>query len=188
MLSLFYPTTISQNSKRRNDRQFFDPFQEIFNDFDTRMSKLESNSDVKVSGLEPFGRGSTFYPPVDVYETEKEFVITSSVPGVAPSDINIDYDSTTRQLSILGEVKDEHTDEFKDKHQKVYERSYGQFERTITLPESSTVDDDNIQAEISNGVLKLIVPKMEVKTKSKRSIPITARNSIEQPKVKDKKN
>lgn len=188
MLSRLYPTYSSRAPTRRNEWGMFDPFHEIFNDFDTRMAQLEKNPDIKVSAFQPFGDGLVFSPPVDIYETDDGFIVSSSVPGVAPSDLNVDYDSRTRQLSISGEAGDEHTKEYKDKHQKVYERSYGNFERTIVLPETSAVDEDNIQAEIANGVLKLTIPKVKDKSSSKKSIPVTAKESDEAPKIKSKKN
>ncbi len=40
--------------------------------------------------------------PIDVYSTENELVLTASVPGVEPDDVNITIEGDT--LSISGEL------------------------------------------------------------------------------------
>ena len=58
-------------------------------------------------------------------------------------------------LSLKGEKKEEH--EEKEKERYLYERSYGAFQRSFTLP--STVDETKVKAEFTEGVLKITLPK-----------------------------
>ena len=58
-------------------------------------------------------------------------------------------------LTVRGEKKAEK--EQKDKNYRLIERSYGSFERSLTLPEG--VNADAIKASIDKGVLKVVVPK-----------------------------
>jgi HSP20 family protein len=51
-----------------------------------------------------------------------------------------------------------------------YERSYGQFSRSFTLPE--TVDIDNVRCDLNNGVLTLVVPKKPGSAPHRRKIQI----------------
>lgn len=89
----------------------------------------------------------------DVEETEKAYVITAELPGVKKDDVNVKiYD---KKLTITGE-------KVKDKTKKVIEgRCYGKFESTITLKEN--VIEDEITAEMENGILTIEIPKANVK-------------------------
>jgi len=92
-------------------------------------------------------------PSIDVTETDKEVEITAELPGLEEKDVQVNV--ADNLLTIRGEKKAEREDKNKDYH--VVERSYGSFSRTLELPES--VDADAIQATMSKGVLKVVVPK-----------------------------
>jgi HSP20 family protein len=104
---------------------------------------------------------------VDVSETESNFVVKASIPGINPDDLDISFSDNT--LTIRGESKDEHVEENERFHLR--ERRFGQFMRTITLP--LAVDADEIDAQHENGVLTLTLPKAE-ETKPRK---ISIRNS-----------
>jgi len=92
-------------------------------------------------------------PPVDVLETETDFVLTAEVPGVLNSQIDVQV--VDRVLILKGErswEKDAHAEHF---HQ--LESAYGSFERRFSLSEQ--IDVDGIQAELERGVLQVILPK-----------------------------
>lgn len=101
--------------------------------------------------------------PLDVEEKDDEFVVSASLPGINPDDLDITYTGST--LTIKGEFKEEK--EEKGRYH-LRERRYGSFARSITLP--STVKADKIDATYEVGVLKLRLPKAE-EAKPKR-IPI----------------
>jgi HSP20 family protein len=90
---------------------------------------------------------------MDVSETEKEIEITAELPGLEEKDVQLNV--ADNLLTIRGEKKS-HREE-KEKDYRLVERSYGSFQRTIELPNG--VNPDSIQATISKGVLKVVVPK-----------------------------
>lgn len=94
--------------------------------------------------------------PIDVYQTDDEVVVEASMPGVQPEDIDISVTGDT--LTMRGEVREEKDVEGERDYQ-VRERRYRRFARSLTLP--STVDADNAEAEIQNGILTLRIPKAE---------------------------
>ena len=92
---------------------------------------------------------------VDVSENDEVFLITASVPGVNPDDIEITISDNV--LTIKGEFKSEETIEEEKYHLR--ERRYGSFGRSLTLPVA--VNADEVDASYENGVLKLEVPKAD---------------------------
>jgi HSP20 family protein len=99
------------------------------------------------------GRTAELIPSMDVAETEKEIEITAELPGLEEKDVQVHVADNV--LTIKGEKKSEK--EQKEKNYRMFERGYGSFSRTIELPAGT--NPDTIQASLSNGVLKVIVPK-----------------------------
>jgi HSP20 family protein len=98
---------------------------------------------------------STWAPSVDIFETEKELVLTAEIPGIDEKDVEIKIEDNT--LSLKGERKFEK--ETKEENYHRIERSYGSFYRAFTLPNS--IDPEKIQATHENGVLKITMPKRD---------------------------
>jgi HSP20 family protein len=92
-------------------------------------------------------------PSVDIYETENEVVLTAEIPGVDEKDVEIKVEDNN--LTLRGERKFEK--ETKEENYHRVERSYGSFFRSFALP--SYIDQDRIEAEQENGVLKIHMPK-----------------------------
>mgnify|MGYP003573896616 CR=1 FL=1 len=92
---------------------------------------------------------------VDVSENDEAFVVTASVPGVNPDDIEITISDNV--LTIKGEFKVDETVE--DEKYHLRERRYGSFGRSLTLPVAVNAED--VDANYENGVLRLEVPKAE---------------------------
>ena len=106
---------------------------------------------------------------LDVAEEDDAYVVTASLPGIAPEDVEITL--TDNVLTIQGEIsKDEEIDEQK---YHIRERRFGRFVRSVTLP--NAVAADQVEAVSENGVLKLTLPKTE-EVKPKR---IEIRKQIE---------
>ncbi|MBY0558713.1 Hsp20/alpha crystallin family protein [Hyphomicrobium sp.] len=92
-------------------------------------------------------------PNIDVAENNKEIDITVEMPGLERGDVDMSLEDNV--LTIRGEKKMEsHRD---DKNVYVSERAYGTFLRTIELP--AGVDSSKINATMSDGVLKITIPK-----------------------------
>lgn len=92
-------------------------------------------------------------PAVDVSEEAGAYKITAELPGMTDKDVEVRLNGD--RLTIKGEKRQEK--EQKDQNYHVSERSYGAFERSFTLPDG--VDRDKISAEVSKGVLTVVLPK-----------------------------
>jgi HSP20 family protein len=106
----------------------------------------------------PVDRG--WAPPVDMYETKDDLVVSVEVPGVREKDISVSI--TGDVLTVKGERQFAH--EVKDESFYRVERTYGKFERNIPLP--MPVQADKVKASYRDGVLEVRLPKAdEVKPK-----------------------
>lgn len=93
--------------------------------------------------------------PLDVYQTDKEYVVKASLPGVKPEDVEVNIVGET--LSIKAEAKEEK--DVKEDGWLLKERRFNSFARSITLP--SEVQADKVEATMENGILTLKLPKTE---------------------------
>ncbi len=100
-------------------------------------------------------RWEQFTPPVSVMETKDELVLTAELPGLAEEDVQIELENNV--LCISGEKRTER-EESEENRYHVWERRYGSFQRSFTLP--GTVRRDEITAEFKNGILEVHMPKM----------------------------
>ncbi|HRO66411.1 MAG TPA: Hsp20/alpha crystallin family protein [Pseudobdellovibrionaceae bacterium] len=94
-------------------------------------------------------------PNFDVEETDQAYLLSVDMPGVKKEDVKVDL--TENILTVSGERKYEH--ESKGKGARRYERAYGQFQRSFTLPTS--IDVDKVEANLEDGVLRVALPKSE---------------------------
>ena len=94
-----------------------------------------------------------FAPTFDVKETNDSFVFTADVPGVKESDLEVTL--TINRLTVAGK-RDEEKKETGD-HYYAYERSFGSFARSFTLPDGA--DANNVHASLKDGVLALTIGK-----------------------------
>jgi HSP20 family protein len=107
-------------------------------------------------GLDVGGQGQVnLVPSIDVSETDKAIAITAEMPGLERKDVEISVEDDV--LTIRGEKKVESEQEDKNKNYHLSERSYGVFYRVLQLPPG--VDPSKIEASMSNGVLKITIPK-----------------------------
>lgn len=107
------------------------------------------------------------YLPLDVYQTEKEWVIRAAVPGIDPSAVEVTVDGG--QISIKGEIKppaNAQTDNY-----WLRENFYGKFSRQVTLPEDTL--GEQARAQFVNGMLILTVPKAQPAKPKSVKIPIS---------------
>jgi HSP20 family protein len=91
--------------------------------------------------------------PVDVKAEDEAYVLTAMIPGVSVDDLNIQVVNET--VTIQGEIKS-----VEDKGEYLLrERPTGHFSRVLTLPDA--LDASKADADVSNGVLTLRIPKAE---------------------------
>ena len=108
----------------------------------------------------------TKIPAVNIAETENEFHIELAVPGLKKEDFKISLDKNV--LSVSAEKKAENVEEGKKYSKREY--SYNSFVRSFTLPE--TADHAKIDAEYTDGILKLNVAKKEEAKVQTREIAV----------------
>ena len=107
----------------------------------------------RMMGEENAASASDWVPAVDIKEDKERFIIIADIPGIAPRDIEVHAENGV--LTIQGEREGEKREE-KQGHKRI-ERSYGNFFRRFTLPDSA--DTDKISAKGENGVLTITIPK-----------------------------
>jgi HSP20 family protein len=134
--------------------QRWEPFHEMVSLRDA-MGSLLQESFVRPMSL--LAEGGVVMPPLDIVETENEFIVKASLPGVKPEDVQITAHGDT--LTIRGEMKGEEEKNGSGAHYHVRERRTGSFQRTVTL--STPISADKAQASFENGVLTLTLPKAE---------------------------
>lgn len=116
-----------------------------------------------------WGSGSEhLLPAVDIHETEDKLVVEAELPGLDPKEVQIRLEGNV--LWITGERKRAHEEKTKSYHR--VERSYGRFERQLSLP--AGCDPDRIDATYRNGVLTIEVAKKE--EAKPRSIQVKVRS------------
>lgn len=134
-------------------------FQDSFSDmassnFSTMLDRFFNDS------LASRGRVNSFSPHVDAYETEKTYEIEAALPGMKREDIKVDFHQG--RLTIAGERQFRNEHEQNQRRYHVVESSFGSFQRSFQLPD--TVNASGIQASFEDGVLRVSVPKDELKT------------------------
>src|SRR3984893_7694284 len=112
--------------------------------------------------LEEFSRSlgtvgalTTASPSIDVTEADKEIEITAELPGLERQDVEISLEDNV--LTIRGDKKVPADADDKNKNYHMTERSYGIFYRAFQLPVG--IDPASVEATMSNGVLKIKIPK-----------------------------
>lgn len=117
-------------------------FDKLFNEF----TKLK-----KINGLRDFG----FTPSCEITEEGSNYVLKFDIPGVSKEQVKVEVDKD--QITVSAERKEEIVSDQKKKF--LSELYYGAFSRSFTLP--GIADESKIEAKFKDGVLTVIVPKME---------------------------
>ena len=107
-----------------------------------------------------------FAPAFEVKEAKDSYVFKADLPGVKEADLEVNVAGS--RLTVSG--KREAEKEEKDDTYYTYERSYGSFTRTFTLP--AEVDTAHVKAELKAGELTIVVPKTPAAVAKK--VPIAA--------------
>lgn len=115
-----------------------------------------------------WGEGKGMLPSVDVSEEESKYVVKADLPGVKKD--NIDVSINDGVLTINAETKEEKQE--KDEGSRVIrqERRMGKFVRSMRL--GSQVDQNKVKANYEDGVLELVLPKLEEAKPKKIAIDV----------------
>ena len=156
--------TRERSVAKRREPDFTDQLIEPFTQLRTEMDRLFDSFPFRMPKLN-LGRFTTIAPAVEMTETDKRYKITAELPGMDADNVDVSFDDGV--LRISGEKKEER--EESERGYRVSERSYGAFERLISLP--SAADPEKINAKFKNGLLTVIVEKNGARNNA-RSIKI----------------
>lgn len=137
-------------------RQMNDMFAHFFDGFESGLARREHWLDT---------------PKMDVSEDDKQIIVEADLPGMDEKDVSVTLDND--MLVISGESVSESEND--DRHYHISERRYGQYRRTLPIPEE-LVETDKIKATFKKGVLKVVLPKKEqiAAAATQKTIPISA--------------
>lgn len=113
-----------------------------------------------------------FRPQLNIASDNQQYHISLEVPGLKEEDLVLELNANNT-LYIRGEKNQEV--ETKDKRYYRVERSYGQFERMLALPEDS--DTEQLRATLNNGVLEIFLPKKPLSATESNSKKIPINNT-----------
>ena len=117
------------------------------------MNRLLEESFISPARIEPlFSRGA----PLDIFETDGEYIVEASLPGVKDEDLKVS--ATEDTITIRAAVKREEHDTKKGAFVR-RERYEGDIVRTVTL--ANPIDPSKVSASYERGILKITVPKSE---------------------------
>ncbi len=105
-------------------------------------------------------------PPVDIFETDQNYILSAELPGVRHEDIQVEVAGSEITIRGTSRVSAACSDE---QYHRL-EGMRGDFRRTFSLPE--VLDSGNIQSSLKDGILQLVVPKG---AKSRRGSRTSAR-------------
>ena len=123
-------------------------------DQEMELMELKEKKEVKKVAGEGTRPGPVFIPAVDILENANEIIVLADMPGVESKSVDIDLKDN--QLMITGKVDAPEG----EKEMSLYkEFNWGDYSRQFTL--SNVIDRGKISAKMENGVLRLVLPKVE---------------------------
>ena len=132
-----------------------DPMLDLLYNLERRMGKFFNEPLGYWDWAAPELPMTAWVPVVDIFEEPEHIRIVAEIPGVKPENVKISVEDNL--LTISG-TKQQVAEEKAEKVHR-YERTYGAFERSFTLP--TTVNAEAIKASYEHGLLTLVLPKLE---------------------------
>lgn len=117
------------------------------------MDRLQREMNRIMTSFAP--RGNSGFPPLNMWASEEDVVLTAELPGVNPDELDISVVGDTVTLSGRRE-QDDKSDDVRY-HRR--ERWHGEFTRTVQLP--FRIEVDQVDARFKKGVLMLTLPRAE---------------------------
>jgi HSP20 family protein len=100
-------------------------------------------------------QGESWAPPIDVYETERAYIVTAEIPGLPRDQVELAVEDST--LTIQGRREARPSSAEAVRYHQI-ERGYGMFRRTFEFAEA--IDAEGVTADLANGVLTILLPKI----------------------------
>ncbi|KJV55681.1 Hsp20/alpha crystallin family protein [Orientia tsutsugamushi] len=137
---------IRRNKVNNHSNTLRQDLNNVLSDFLNNFSSFQSSL---------FDEDRALLPRIDVFETDTEYHLEVELPGIKQEDVVLKIDNNI--LTVEGH-KDDQLEE-KEKFYYMRERYYGSFKRSISLP--SNIDENNIDAKFSDGMLCIKISKRE---------------------------
>ncbi len=134
---------------------------DTFRDLEREMDRLLRSVNVSVQNL----RVGRHYPPMNLYDLGKAFLFTAELPGTKAEDLDV---TVANGVLTLRGARTGPEDAPEERYRR-HERLRGTWQRSLPLPER--VNEEQLSAEFSNGILKITLPKAEAI--KPRRIPVT---------------
>jgi HSP20 family molecular chaperone IbpA len=131
-------------------------------DAEAKELKVKEKQEVSTAS-EQTRPGAVYTPDVDIFESEKEITLLADMPGVTSDNLSIDLRDDV--LTLVGETN---PGKGTSEEALLIEYGVGKFYRQFTL--SEVVDQAKISAELKDGVLRLVLPKVEKATPRKITV------------------
>ena len=147
-------------------RQDTDPIQALASDINRAFEGFWRTFDLPMLAGADFGPFASAVPRVDIRETAKEVEVIAELPGMTEADVDVSV--ADGMLTIRGERQAERESE--EKGYVLRERSFGQIERVIPLPEE--LEPDAARATFKNGLLTVTIPRARDAQPSTRRIQV----------------
>ena len=144
-------------------------FTNVFREMDDMQHRLRRFLTIPTSEnfpTEPMG----WVPAVEIMEKPDALVLTAELPGLTRQQIDVSFEDDI--LTIKGEKIEEKREEKDEPRFHLFERFYGTFARSFVVPR--TIDPMKIQAEFTDGVLVVRMPKAAQAMAKGRKIEIKA--------------
>lgn len=110
--------------------------------------------DDETTALEQTRPGPVFVPAVDIFDEDGNITVLADMPGVKPEKLTIDLHE-----NVLTMTGDADTAEGEDEDELIREYHVGRYYRQFTV--SDNIDQEKIEANLTDGVLRLVLPKAE---------------------------
>jgi HSP20 family molecular chaperone IbpA len=108
----------------------------------------------ETTALEQTRPGPVFVPAVDIFEEDGNITVLADMPGVKPEHLTIDLRENV--LTMTGDAEDT---EGENEEELIREYNVGRYYRQFTV--SDNIDQEKIEANLTDGVLRLVLPKAE---------------------------
>ena len=118
-----------------------------------RALEARNKQEVRVP-VEQTKPGPTFTPAIDIFETNTEITLLADMPGVKAKDLDIDL-----RADVLTLAAEAAAPEGPNERELLTEFCTGRYFRQFTV--SDVIDQSKINAQLKNGVLRLVLPKAE---------------------------
>lgn len=132
------------------------------NDFGLSPFGMLDNIEKELKKFRADSLGGEFSPRCDIQDKDSHYLLSFDLPGIPKDEIEVEV--ANGQLRVSGERRSE------KKEGDYSEKSYGSFERVMSLPENT--DEESIEANYENGVLSIAVPKSASEEKGSKKISV----------------